>query len=232
MAQHRDQGADGVKQFFWIFHQAIHLSLWFLLMICIALAVDLAAAYFLWRDDPVAGITALLRFYWDQSTVPDLSMRAASWAYQGLFGWTGLDAAARNWANGAIASSAITKTIQRDLFEGPAHIYVIVAMLGAKLFGVRAAMLITVIPQYLLIVAVATCDGLVARYIRRACGGNESATRFHHAKRLLSVGVAPLVMLIWLVVPYPLQLHWLFFPTVLITAISIWTMTKYYKKYV
>lgn len=232
MAQQRDQGADGVKQFFWIFNQAIHLSLWFLLMICIALAVDLAAAYFLWRDDPVAGITKLLHFYWDQSTVPDLSVRAANWAYQGLFGWTGLDDAAKRWASGEIASGVFAKTIQRDLFEGPAHIYVIVAMLGAKLFGIRAAMLITVVPQYLLIVAVACGDGLVARYIRRACGGNESATRFHHAKRLLSVGVAPLVMLIWLVVPYPLQMHFLFFPTVLITAVSVWMLAKYYKKYV
>nr|WP_308835590.1 DUF4400 domain-containing protein [Trinickia symbiotica] len=54
-------------------------------------------------------------------------------------------------------------------------------------------------PQFVLAVAVAFTDGLVARHVRRVQGGHESATRYHHAKHLLMFGVIPLGAIIWLV---------------------------------
>jgi hypothetical protein len=104
-------------------------------------------------------------------------------------------------------------------------------MYGAKLFGVRAAMLAMVLPQFFLILLLALIDGLVARYVRRACAGNESATLFHRAKHWTTMGLVPIVMLVWLAAPVRLYVHWLFFPVVMASAIAIWVMAKFYKKY-
>jgi chromate transport protein ChrA len=106
-----------------------------------------------------------------------------------------------------------------------------VAMYGAKLFGLRAAMLAMVLPQFLLIVVVAFVDGQVARYIRRACIGPDSATRYHRAKYGFSAGLVPVVAIVWLIAPFPLPIHWLFFPVALLTGFAVWAMAKWYKKY-
>ncbi|WP_321943731.1 DUF4400 domain-containing protein [Paraburkholderia tropica] len=227
----RPKGAEGVKEFFWLFHQIVHLALWLMLMLCFAIAADLVAAHYVWTDDPVSGIQDLIQFYIDQSTAPDLSARAAQLTYDAMFGWNGVDRAARNAALGITSGGAFSEHISEMLFTGNLRPYTIVAMYGAKLFGVRAAMLAMVLPQFGLILLLALVDGLVARYVRRACGGNESATLFHRAKRWTTMGLVPLVMLVWLVAPVPLYVHWLFFPVVLAAAAAVWMMARFYKKY-
>jgi uncharacterized membrane protein len=104
-------------------------------------------------------------------------------------------------------------------------------MYGIKLFGIRVAMLAMTIPQLALAIAVAVVDGLVARHVRRAQGGHESATRYHHAKHLLMFGVIPLTAIIWLTAPVRLPIYLLFWPVSMITLIAIWNMAKYFKKY-
>jgi hypothetical protein len=227
----RKEGADGVKSFFWIFHQAIHLALWLLLMFFFAIAADLAAAFYLWHDDPVGGMENLLAFYVDQASDPTIASRIAQWTYDTAYGW-GLDKMAAH-ASGPLSgrASAFSGSMQRSLFDGDLLPYTTVALYGAKLFGLRAAMLVTIIPQFVLVIVLAMVDGAVARYIRRVCGGAESATRFHHAKRFVSIGIVPLVAIIWLIAPYPIPLHWLFFPVIVVIAMATWMMAKYYKKY-
>lgn len=231
MAKTQRREEEGVREFFWILSHAFSLAVWLCLMLLLAITADLLAAYFLWRDDPVTGIENLIRFYLDQSTAPQLSQRCAYWAYQALFGWDGIDRIMRQYADGIPPAGIMGHLLTYNAFGGPIASYVTVAMYGAKLFGIRVAMLAMILPQFALILAVAFVDGLVERYIRRECGGNESATRFHHAKRFARMGLLPLLMLIWLISPWPLYVHWLFFPVVMMSAIAIRVMAKYYKKY-
>jgi len=222
---------EGVREFFWILSHTFSIAIWLLLMLLLAIGADLLAARFLWTGYPVGGMEHLIAFYLHQSTAPDLSQKCSQLLYQALFGWDGIDAAARNWAAGDVPTGMMGRLLTHDFFGGPLSAYLTVAMYGAKLFGIRVAMLVMVLPQFVLILFLALIDGLVERYIRRECGGNESSTRFHHAKRWTRMGLAPLVILTWLVVPWPLYVHWLFFPVVLVTAFAIRVMAKYYKKY-
>ncbi|CAM2187870.1 Integrating conjugative element membrane protein [Paraburkholderia sacchari] len=226
----RDGNADGVKSFFWVVDLAIHVALWLLLASILAVLADLAAAHYLWRDDPVGGMQELLRYYLSETTDPGLAARAADAAYWGWFGWTGVDASARAWAAGVLPSHGLGSYL-RPAFSGATREGLVVAMYGLKLFGVRFAMLAMTIPQFALAIAVAVLDGLVARDLRRAQGGHESATRYHHAKRFLTFSVIPLTAVIWLVAPVRLPIYLLFWPVSVMIVIAVWNMAKYFKKY-
>ncbi|MBR8428285.1 MULTISPECIES: DUF4400 domain-containing protein [Burkholderia] len=229
-ATRRDSNADGVKSFFWIVDLAIHTALWLLLASFLSVLADLGAAHFFWRDDPVGGIEALVRYYLGQTTDPELTRRAADLAYWSWFGWTGVDASARAWQAGTLPAQGLGSML-RPAFSGSTREALIVAMYGIKLLGIRAAMLVMTIPQFLLAIAVALADGLVARHVRREQGGHESATRYHHAKHLLMFGVIPLTAIIWLVVPLRLPVYLLFWPVSVMILIAVWNMAKYFKKY-
>ncbi len=226
----RDSNADGVKSFFWVIDLAIHIVLWLMLAVFIAVLADLAAAHFLWANDPVGGITALIRYYMSETSDPELARTAAELAYWCCFGWTGVDASARAWQAGTLPAQGLGG-LMRPLFAGPARDGMIVAMYGVKLVGIRAAMLAMTIPQFVLAISVALVDGLVARYVRRAGGGYESATRYHHAKHLLMFGVVPLTAIVWLVAPVKLPVYLLFWPVSFMIVLAIWNMAKYFKKY-
>jgi hypothetical protein len=219
-----------VKSFFWVVDLAIHMALWLLLASILAVLADLVAAHSLWRNDPVSGMQALLRYYLSETTDPGLAARAADAAYWGWFGWTGVDASARAWEAGVLPSHGLGSYL-RPTFSGATREGLVVAMYGLKLFGVRIAMLAMMVPQFALAIAVAMVDGLVAREVRRAQGGHESATRYHHAKHLLMFGVIPLAVVIWLVAPVRLPVWLAFWPVSMMTLIAVWNMAKYFKKY-
>lgn len=229
-AKTRDGNADGVKSFFWIVDLAIHVALWLLLAGILAVLADLVAAHFLWRADPVGGMQALLRYYLNETTDPVLAARAADFAYWTWFGWTGIDASARAWEAGVLPSHGLGSYL-RPAFSGATREALVVAMYGIKLFGVRIAMLAMTVPQFVLAIAVAVADGLTARDVRRAQGGHESATRYHHAKRFLTFGVIPLTAVIWLGAPVRLPIWLLFWPVSIMIVIAVWNMAKYFKKY-
>ncbi|MGF6874082.1 DUF4400 domain-containing protein [Paraburkholderia sp. MM5477-R1] len=226
----RDSNADGVKSFFWLFDTLIHLGLWLLLITFFAVLADLAAAWFWWRDDPVGGIEALVRYYLEQTTDPELAQQVADAAYWSWFGWTGIDASARAWQAGIQPTQGLA-SVWRPMFFGDPHAGLIVAMYGVRLFGIRAAMLAMTVPQFTLAMVVAVVDGLVARYVRRAQGAHESATRYHHAKRLLIFGLIPVLAIVWLVSPVKLPIDALFWPVSLAVVMALWTMARFYKKY-
>lgn len=229
-ATRRDSNADGVKSFFWIVDLAIHTVLWLLLASFLSVLADLGAAHFLWHDDPVGGMEILVRYYVEQTTDPELARRAADFAYWSWFGWTGVDASARAWQAGTLPAHGLGSML-RPAFSGSTREALVVAMYGIKLFGIRSAMLVMTIPQFVLAVAVALADGLVARHVRRAQGGHESATRYHHAKHLLMFGVIPLTAIIWLVVPLRLPVYLLFWPVSVMILLAVWNMAKFFKKY-
>ncbi|WP_342335264.1 DUF4400 domain-containing protein [Burkholderia pseudomallei] len=226
----RDGNADGVKSFFWVVDLVIHVALWLLLASIFAVLADLAAAHSLWRDDPVGRAQDLLRYYLSETTDPGMAARAADAAYWGWFGWTGIDASARAWQAGVLPAHGLGSYL-RPAFSGATREALAVAMYSVKLFGVRIAMLAMTVPQFALAIAVAVADGLVARHVRRAQGGHESATRYHHAKRFLTFGVIPLTAVVWLVAPVRLPVWLLFWPVSMVTVIAVWNMAKFFKKY-
>lgn len=229
--QQRDGNADGVKSFFWVLDLAIHLVLWLVLVTFLAVLADIAMAYTLWRDDPVGGIQGLARYYLAQTTAPDLGRKAADGLYWMWFGWTGIDASARAYVAGAVPSHGLQAAFGRLLF-GDGTTVVVLAMYGVKLVAIRGAMLLMTIPQFALAMFVGLADGLVARYIRRARGGHESATRYHRAKRLLTLGLIPLLSTIWLVAPVHIPIAVLFGPVSIVVFVAIRTLAKFYKKYI
>lgn len=229
-AKTRDGNADGVKSFFWVVDLAVRFALWLLLASILAVLADLGAAHFLWRDDPVGAVQGLVRYYLNETSDPRLAAGAADLAYWSWFGWTGVDASARAWEAGLLPSQGLGSFL-RPAFSSATREALVVAMYGIKLFGIRVAMLAMTIPQLALAIAVAVVDGLVARHVRRAQGGHESATRYHHAKHLLMFGIIPLTAIIWLTAPVRLPTYLLFWPVSMMTLIAVWNMAKYFKKY-
>lgn len=232
MGRNSKQGnSDGVREFFWVLSLGFDLLLWLAVISVLSVGAALLAAHYLWHADPVGGIERLLVYYLNQTTDPALARTCADGAYWSWFGWTGIDQAARKYALGLPASSALGNVYRHDLFT---NLYqpLTVAMVAMKLLGVRAAMLAMAGPAFGLTLLTVFADGLVGRHIRRENGANESATRYHRAKRLFTFGMIPLTAIVWLVAPIRIPLVGLFLPVTGFCAILLWTMAKYYKKYV
>jgi integrating conjugative element membrane protein (TIGR03747 family) len=102
---------------------------------------------------------------------------------------------------------------------------------GAYLYGCRLAGLVSSIPLYFLICAVAIVDGLVERSVRRACLGNESAALYHRAKFWSFRLLPPISAMAWLCLPFPIHPIAVIAPTALFTGILLRLQMKYYKKY-
>lgn len=227
----RKGDSDAVREFFWVIHLGLDLALWLVVISVLSVGTALLAAHTLWRPDPVDGIKRLLAYYLAQTTDPALARTCADKAYWSWFGWTGIDQAAREYARGLPASSAMSNIYRHTLFI---NLYqpLTVAMMAMKLFGVRVAMLAMAGPAFGMALAASLADGLAGRHIRREDGANESATRYHRAKRWLTFGMIPLTAIVWLVAPVKIPLVGLFLPVTGFCALLIWNMAKYYKKYV
>lgn len=172
----------------------------------------------------------LVRYYLRQTSSPESARKAADGFYWMWFGWTGIDQSAQDFAAGYISHRQLRQSWQHLLFEtwrDP----LIVAMYSLKLLGIRVSMLTMMLPQFGVALAAALVDGLVARHVRRACGGHESATRYHQAKNWSVIALIPLTALIWLVAPLRMPVYWIFTPVLFACAWSVWTMAKYYKKF-
>jgi Domain of unknown function (DUF4400) len=232
MAQmRRDGNADGVKSFFWMLDLGIHVALWLIAITFLSVIADEFAAWTWWRDDPVRGVEALVQYYLEQTTDPDTARQAADLAYWSWFGWTGIDASAHTHAANATAEHGWGGALGR-MISGDGAVAVTVAMYGVKLSGIRIAMLVMTLPQFVMSMLVALTDGLVARYVRRVRGGHESATRYHHARRLFLFGLLPVVATVWIVAPIPMPIEAFFWPVSMSVFFALRAMAKFYKKYV
>ena len=104
------------------------------------------------------------------------------------------------------------------------------AMLGTQTLAARAAMLPSAAPTLALAYLLALLDGLVARSVRRAGAGRESATRYHRAK-YTHVSLLTLILLVWFWWPEPLDLTTLTLTAAVFGAILLRIQLKFYKKY-
>ncbi len=154
-----------------------------------------------------------------------LSDKAANAMYVIYFKMTGVHALALN-PTGQGGQGFLARAVEHNPDA------VAVAMLAARLFGIRAANVILSLPLILLVVMLASVDGLTERIIRRECGGHESDTQFRVAKKFAYTLLPPVVGLVYLCLPMDISLGAVLLPALIITAVLVRTKLKYYKKYI
>jgi len=106
-----------------------------------------------------------------------------------------------------------------------------VALHSTVLFAFKVGIAVTVIPVLIVWLWAFAADGWVQRYIRRACGGRESATLYHRAKLYGVKLLPPLACVIFLCSPVYVDPLYVFLPAALISAILVRVQATYYKKY-
>jgi Domain of unknown function (DUF4400) len=102
---------------------------------------------------------------------------------------------------------------------------------GTVLFGLRLSILGHVLPAFALIVALFAFDGWTERSIRKACGGHESASVYHRAKKLSFYLLPPLAAIVFLCSPWAFDPVYLYLPVTLASAVLVRVQMTYYKKY-
>lgn len=106
-----------------------------------------------------------------------------------------------------------------------------VAAYATVLFGVKLGVLLLALPLLALLLLCFGVDGIVQRYIRRACGGHESAALYHRAKLYGTKLLPPFAGVIFLCSPVAFEPAWLLIPVTLVCAWMLRIQTTYYKKY-
>jgi integrating conjugative element membrane protein (TIGR03747 family) len=105
------------------------------------------------------------------------------------------------------------------------------AAYATVLYGVKLGVLALALPLLALLMLCFGVDGMVQRYIRRACGGHESASLYHRAKLYGTKLMPPFAAVIFLCSPIAFDPAWLLIPVTLFSALLLRVQATYYKKY-
>lgn len=105
------------------------------------------------------------------------------------------------------------------------------AAYATVLFGVKLGILLLALPLLAVLLLCFGVDGMVERYIRRACGGHESAALYHRAKLYGLKLMPPFAATVFLCSPVAYDPAWLLIPVTLFSALLLRVQAKYYKKY-
>jgi integrating conjugative element membrane protein (TIGR03747 family) len=108
---------------------------------------------------------------------------------------------------------------------------ILVACYATVLFGVKLGVLALAMPLLAILMLCFGADGLVQRYIRRACGGHESAALYHRAKLYGLKLLPPFAAVTFLCSPIAFEPAWLLIPATLFSAFLMRIQATYYKKY-
>lgn len=123
------------------------------------------------------------------------------------------------------------RSVHRTIWAAYRQDLIVIAY-GTVLFGVKAAIVLFVIPLFLILMIAAGIDGLVQRAIRRACGGHESDTLYHRAKLFGTKLLPPFAIVIFFCSPVTFDAAWLFVPCAFVSATLLRIQATYYKKYI
>jgi hypothetical protein len=210
----------------WPLRYAVVWTLLLFILALIAIALDLVFAAQVWpAGSALARMEALLQQSASLSPNPGLTEALAEATYWVFFGLPGVH-------DKVLGLDAPVD----DLGPGTAHLLfavreeLAVAMLGAKLFGVRLATVINALPLFFLAYFAFVVDGLAERLVRKACGGRESATVYHLAKHS-HFALLPVLLAGYLCVPVYLDTLWVVLPAVLVSGGLSRLQAKYYKKH-
>lgn len=124
----------------------------------------------------------------------------------------------------------LTRTIHVSLWT-LIHKDLQVVAYATILFAIKLTLILLISPLFFILLFAAGVDGLVQRYIRRECGGNESDTLYHKAKSYGTRFLPPLALVIFFCNPYCFDPAWLFVPCVIFAAVMLRIQATYYKKY-
>lgn len=158
---------------------------------------------------------------------PERAMRWAGAAYGWLYVVPGID---RLLASPPEQLSMPEVAMQRGMKTALTEPRWQAVLLGTQALAARAALLPAALPTLALAYALAILDGFIARSIRRAAGGRESATRYHRAKYLHATLASVLVMLyFW----WPVRVELSHVALILAVAggLLLRVQVKFYKKY-
>lgn len=155
--------------------------------------------------------------------------KTADLTYWLVFQVTHLQNVITNLDRGAPAS-VVNQSIADSLLR-PWLTELQIAALAIRTFGARVALLAASWPAFLIGYGVGFIDGLVERRIRSACAGRESSSIYHRAKYgQLTTGA--MACLVYVCLPYYLDVRWVVFPLALVLGYLARTQWKFYKKYV
>jgi integrating conjugative element membrane protein (TIGR03747 family) len=101
---------------------------------------------------------------------------------------------------------------------------------GTRLYVLRLMLLFSVVPLVILAYTIGMVDGLVERSVRRACGGNESASLYHRAKYSIA-SVCGIPAVLYLILPFAIPLTIAAISVAVATGLLARMQWKYYKKY-
>ncbi len=229
------------------FHELklIHVFLWPLKLLskvlyiygvlCVlCVAAFLLAAHYSWADPVETAHRVYLESldattqFGAHSRATWYAQRSADFAYWLFFQVTQLHEILMR-LTGNIANSAVDATIGEKLLR-PWLKELWVAAPAVKVFGIRMMLLLTGWPVLLLAFWWGMTDGLVERSIRSASAGRESSSLYHRAK-YAQLSLAATAVLIFVCMPYAVDVRWVLFPVAMAIGWLARTQWKYYKKY-
>ena len=210
----------------WPLRYAVVWTLLLFILALIAMSLDLLFAKQVWPEGTaLAHMEALLHqsaSISPNSTLTDAFGEGVYWLF---FGLTGIHDQVLTFRDSGVIRPLGGANLLVAMREELA-----VAMLAAKLFGVRLATAVTAVPLFLLAYAAFTIDGLAERLIRKACGGRESATIYHLAKHS-HFALLPVLLAIYLCTPVHFDPLWILLPAILVSGYVLRLQSKYYKKH-
>ena len=160
-------------------------------------------------------------------TTPERAVRWAGKAYEWLYVVTGVD---RVLVTPPQELSMPEAALQRGMRTALAQPRWQAVMAGTQTIAARAALLPAAIPTLALCYTLAILDGLIARSVRRAAGGRESATRYHRAKYLHAT-LASVLAMIYFWWPARIDIGCIALILAAAGGLLLRVQVKFYKKY-
>ena len=194
-----------------------------------------------WHElDPASHMESLIAYYVDQTGGSPLVEKMADQAYWLVFEATRAQRSLLLAPTVQPGGRGANENTNRDLhvsgaikrsFWGAFRPDLQVAGYATVLFGLKLGMLLVATLLFGLLLVAAGVDGFVQRDIRRACGGHESASMYHRAKKFSLRLLQPFAAVVFFCSPWAFDPGWLFVPTAIISAVLLRVQVTYYKKY-
>lgn len=225
--KNNDKGS--VKDILW---PVFGLFKWFFASLAIVFLSVLVMCFYLWRFVPPAQHQAHLDriqdFYVTSAIASERADTFGKGAYQLLLVESGIERLSIRKTQPH--SNTGKYQVWREVFNFVADVWDVVRK-TVYIFGAKLSSLLSALPLLALFAFAAIGDGLVARYVRREEGGNESATRYHLWKTIGHSWLPMIMALTFLLCPIAIEPLWFILPTALVTIIGLRSQTKYFKKY-
>lgn len=188
-------------------------------------------AYIHWRHiDPVTHIQDQLEYYTGETPSHGLAVQMGNVTFEHLIDRWKLHRWKPNKPVTAAGETSVSPMIKRGIWAS-FQAEIETTIYNTVLFSTKLGVALGLIPLYFTWLFAFGVDGLVQRYIRRACGGYESASIYHRAKLYGTRLLPPFAAVIFMCSPVPISALLIFGPAALFSALLVRLQATYYKKY-